>query len=37
LASDALENDNNHLLDGLKGIFGTNPSHVQQTTQVYDV
>lgn len=26
LAADAFENDNNHLLDGLKGFFGTNPA-----------
>lgn len=35
LAADAFENDNNHLLDCLKGFFGSNPSHTQQMVRVY--
>jgi hypothetical protein len=34
LAADAFENDNNHLLDGLKGFLGTNPCHATRNTIV---
>jgi hypothetical protein len=34
VAADAFEHDNNHLLDGLKGFFGTDPCFQQGTTKV---
>jgi hypothetical protein len=34
LASDAFENDNNHLLDTLKGFLGTNPTFTQAGIEV---
>lgn len=33
-AADAFENDNNHLLDGLKGFLGTNPSHYAPVARI---
>jgi len=35
LAKDVFENDNNHLLDGLKGFIATNPTHTQSMIKVY--
>ena len=34
--ADAFENDNNYLLDGLKGFIGTNPCFAPQTIKVID-
>lgn len=34
LAADAFENDNNHLLDTLKGFLGTNPCFTQQKIEI---
>lgn len=34
LAADAFENDNNHLLDGLKGFIAINPTHQGQRIRV---